>query len=136
MSKIVSVAAVVIGALVGALPLTSRAVEACPLLEQMPEGEPRRDCKYPCAPLYPRRAYRDGLEGDVVLDVTVAASGKPARVHIDTPSAHDVLNKAALRVTKESVFPRYLPKGKAGGAICYRILHPVQFRIEPEEVAE
>ena len=136
MARNVSVAVVVIGALLGAMPWSCRAADDCPLLEQMPEGEVRRDCKYPCAPVYPRSAHRDGLEGDVVLDVTVAASGAPARVRIATPSAHGLLNKAALRVTKESVFPRYLPKGKTGGASCYRILHPVQFRIEPEGAEE
>ena len=133
MARIVSVS-LFAGVMLGAMPPISAAADDCPLLQEMPAGEVRRICNYPCAPTYPPKAHRDGIEGEVILEVTVSASGSPSRVAIAVRSEHGELNKAAVRLTKESVFPRYKSGSKLGTASCYRILHPVKFKLEtPEE---
>ncbi len=57
---------------------------------------------------YPRRARQTGAEGDVVLAVSIDASGTVTNVALKTPNASVLLNRAALKAA-EPLIGRKLP---------------------------
>ena len=57
---------------------------------------------------YPRRARQTGAEGDVVLAVSIDASGTVTNVVLKTPNASVLLNRAALKAA-EPLIGRKLP---------------------------
>ena len=62
-------------------------------------------------PEYPRIARRRGLEGEVVIQVTISVSGDPRVAEIVSPSDHRVLNDAAIAAVQGA---RFQP-GRVGG---------------------
>ena len=62
-------------------------------------------------PDYPAEARRRGIEGETVLELKVAASGKVEGVEVVESSGHPVLDAAAVRAVKAAEF---VP-AKAGG---------------------
>jgi len=57
---------------------------------------------------YPRRARQTGAEGDVVLAVSIDASGTVTNIVLKTPNASVLLNRAALKAA-EPLIGRKLP---------------------------
>jgi len=113
--------------LLGLLSTCAIAGESCPMLDHLPAGNPEIRCSsYPCPPTYPRAALRSGLEGKVVLLVTVARSGAAEAVAVATPSQSSTLNDAAIRSVKSALFPIYRPAGHSGPQ-CYRVRYPIEF---------
>lgn len=55
-------------------------------------------------PEYPRIARRRGLEGEVVIQVTISAFGDPLAAEIISPSDHRVLNDAAIAAVQAARF--------------------------------
>ena len=55
-------------------------------------------------PEYPRIARRRGLEGEVVIRVTISLSGDPLTAEIVSPSDHRVLNDAAIAAVQAARF--------------------------------
>lgn len=53
-------------------------------------------------PHYPRIARRRGLEGTVLLEVFIDASGVPLRVEVARSSGHRILDEAAVQKVSES----------------------------------
>ncbi len=58
----------------------------------------------PIVPEYPRIARRRGLEGEVVIRVTISLSGDPLSAEIVLPSDHRVLNDAAIAAVQGARF--------------------------------
>jgi len=114
-------------ALLGLLSTCAIAGEACPMLDHLPAGNPELRCSsYPCPPAYPRAALRAGVDGKVVLLVTVGRSGAVEAVAVATPSQSSTLNDAAIRSAKNTLFPIYRPAGHLGPQ-CYRARYPIEF---------
>ena len=55
-------------------------------------------------PEYPRIARRRGLEGEVVIQVTISVSGDPLTATVISPSDHRVLNDAAIAAVQSARF--------------------------------
>ncbi len=79
------------------------------------------------APVYPRNALRDGIEGTVVLEVTVDENGKPIDVVIATSSGSRELDRAA----REQVLRawRFQPAMQNGHAVRAIGRVPVNFTL-------
>lgn len=56
------------------------------------------------SPEYPMQARRRGIEGVVVIRVTVSPSGRPVETSIVSPSAHAQLNEAAISAVRAARF--------------------------------
>ena len=56
------------------------------------------------SPKYPLQARRRGIEGVVVIRVTVSPSGSPVETSIVSPSAHAQLNEAAISAVRAARF--------------------------------
>jgi protein TonB len=78
-------------------------------------------------PRYPRDARRRRIEGTVVLDVTVDAAGRPARVEVQSSSGFPMLDRAALEAVGGW---RFEPARRRGVAIAGDVRVPVVFRLE------
>ena len=78
-------------------------------------------------PEYPRHARRHGLEGRVVISVTVSASGRPRKVRIEETSGIEVLDDAARKAIEKW---RFSPAYRHGIAIDSNVVIPVVFRLE------
>ena len=78
-------------------------------------------------PEYPRHARRHGLEGRVVISVTVAASGRPRKVRIEETSGIEVLDYAARKAIEKW---RFSPAYRHGLAVDSNVVIPVVFRLE------
>ena len=106
---------------------SSAAAERCPMLDQMPDGEPRVQCdSHPCPPWYRASSLRDRAGGTVVLLLTVGAAGSADSASVATSSKNAGLDQAAIRAAKRFLFPLYRPD-KSLRAQCYRVLYPVDF---------
>ena len=78
-------------------------------------------------PEYPRHARRHGLEGRVVISVTVSASGRPRKVRIEETSGIEVLDDAARKAIEKW---RFSPAYRHGIAVDSNVVIPVVFRLE------
>jgi protein TonB len=77
-------------------------------------------------PSYPLTARRLGLEGRVVLEVTVATDGSPLNVQVADSSGHGVLDRAARRTVRRWQFQ---PARVGGNTVQSTITVPVRFRL-------
>ena len=77
-------------------------------------------------PRYPRRARRQGIEGRVVIRLTVAADGTPARISVLQGSGHAILDRAAVRTFRDW---RFRPATRAGVPVASSLDVPVSFRL-------
>jgi TonB family protein len=77
-------------------------------------------------PDYPLAARRRGLEGAVVLRVTVGSSGRPIEVAVLESSGHDVLDRAAIDSVRRWQFG-----GAANGSLLaeFKTDIPIRFRL-------
>ena len=64
-------------------------------------------------PVYPHTAYKLGLEGRVLIDLSMSAEGAVEKVHIRDSSGSATLDSAAVRAVKKWRFYPVLRNGKA-----------------------
>ncbi|NDK39657.1 energy transducer TonB [Pseudoxanthomonas gei] len=80
------------------------------------------------APPYPREAFRDGLQGQVLLKILVDADGRPLEVVVSTSSGHRVLDEAARRFVLKNW--RFKPALRDGHAVQAYGMVPINFTLE------
>lgn len=78
-------------------------------------------------PAYPMLARRNGLQGRVVLNVEVLASGVCGQINIQTSSGYAMLDDAAVQTVKTW---RFLPASQAGRALDKWFMIPIQFSLK------
>ena len=79
-------------------------------------------------PSYPREALQAGMQGTVLLRVTVDEKGRPVDVQVEKSSGHRLLDRAA----REQVLRRwsFVPAQRNGVAVKAVGTVPVDFRID------
>ncbi len=77
-------------------------------------------------PRYPRRARQQGIEGRVVIRLTVAADGTPARISILQSSCYAILDRAAVGTFRDW---RFRPATRAGVPVVSSLDVPISFRL-------
>jgi len=77
-------------------------------------------------PEYPRRARRQGLEGRVVIGVSVSTEGRPRKVFVRESSGMEIFDDAALRAIRQW---RFLPERRDGTPVDTSVLIPIVFRL-------
>ena len=77
-------------------------------------------------PEYPRRARRQGLEGRVVIGVSVSTQGRPRKVFVTESSGLEIFDDAALTAIKQW---RFLPARRGGTPVDTSVLIPIVFRL-------
>lgn len=77
-------------------------------------------------PRYPRRARQQGIEGRLVIRLTVATDGTPARISILRSSGYAILDQAAVRTFRDW---RFRPATRAGIPVASSLDVPVSFRL-------
>ena len=80
-------------------------------------------------PEYPRKAWRDRVEGDVVVCFHIDQSGKPVGVRV-RQSSHRVFERPAVRAVRRS---RYLPLAADEQPSAVKSCRTFRFRLEPAE---
>ena len=77
-------------------------------------------------PEYPTRALRRGLQGQVILLVTVDAIGNSRKITLRKSSGHGVLDERAIKTVERWEF---VPAREDGRPVDGRILVPIRFRL-------
>ena len=77
-------------------------------------------------PVYPRSARRRGHEGDVTLEITVAADGSVSDAEVAASSGHEELDRAALQAMCTA---RFAPATADGMAVEGRVRLTFDFRL-------
>lgn len=80
------------------------------------------------APPYPREAFRQGLQGQVLLKILVDTDGKPLEVAVETSSGHRVLDDAARRFVLNNW--RFKPAMRNGTAVQAYGMVPINFTLQ------
>ena len=80
------------------------------------------------APPYPREAFRQGLQGQVLLKILVDTDGKPLEVVVETSSGHRVLDDAARRFVLNNW--RFKPAVRNGNAVQAYGMVPINFTLQ------
>lgn len=78
------------------------------------------------APAYPNLSRRLGEQGTVLLEILILADGSVGEVRIKESSGHKRLDETAAKAVKRW---RYTPAKRAGIAIEYWYLQPVDFSL-------
>jgi protein TonB len=84
------------------------------------------DRKNPVTPKYPERLRQRGIEGDVVVRVTISPLGRVKDVEIVSPAADAEFNEAAKAAALEEEFE---PATQDGKPIEYALTYTVRFRL-------
>jgi len=79
-------------------------------------------------PPYPARAYRAGIEGALLLRITISRHGEVQRVDVVRSSGHPMLDTAAVQTIRTW---HAIPARAGGRAVACVELLPVQFRLRP-----
>jgi protein TonB len=77
-------------------------------------------------PEYPLAARKQGLEGKVLLRVTVAPDGRTTSVTVVESSGHAILDRAARDGVSRW---RFTPARRATGAVASVIEVPIEFKL-------
>lgn len=77
-------------------------------------------------PDYPLDALRAGIEGKVVLRVLISATGRPAKITVETSSGLASFDHSAIVAVREWEFT---PARRQGLAVEREVLIPIRFRI-------
>lgn len=80
-------------------------------------------------PEYPSAARASGVEGTVMLLVTVSRTGGALRVTVERSSGSELLDRAAVRAVERW---RFTPARRAGAAVEADVRVPVTFRLTGE----
>lgn len=78
------------------------------------------------APAYPNLSRRLGEQGTVLLEILILADGTVGEIRIKESSGHKRLDETAVKAVKRW---RYTPAKRAGIAIDYWYLQPVDFSL-------
>ena len=78
------------------------------------------------APAYPASAKHNNVQGKVLVNVLVSASGKAAKVDISRSSGYAILDQAALDAIKQW---RFIPASRSGHSVEASVVVPVDFKI-------
>jgi len=78
------------------------------------------------APFYPRDALAAGVEGRVMLRITIESTGTVGAVQVSTSSGWESLDGAALAAVRAW---RFEPARRSGEAVAYEVIVPVRFAI-------
>lgn len=78
-------------------------------------------------PPYPLAAWRQGLEGRVLLRVEVLADGSSGRVEVKSGSGYEVLDRGAREAVKTWHF---VPARRGGEALVAWVEIPIAYRLE------
>ncbi len=79
-------------------------------------------------PIYPEDAIRDGVEGDIVLQLDIDANGHVSAVQVVTPAGHG-FDEAAVEAAKQFVFS---PAELDGKPIAVRVNYTHHFLLQPK----
>jgi len=95
----------------------------------IPDTEPDYKASYlnNPPPSYPMVARRMGLQGRVVLNVEVLASGVCGEINIHKSSGYTMLDNAALQTVKSW---RFMPARQGGHAVDKWFMIPIQFSLK------
>lgn len=95
----------------------------------IPDTEPDYKASYlnNPSPTYPMVARRMGLQGRVVLNVEVLASGMCGEINIQKSSGYTMLDNAALQTVKSW---RFVPARQGGHAVDKWFMIPIQFSLK------
>ncbi len=77
-------------------------------------------------PRYPRNLLLKGIEGEVLLMVTVGTSGRVAKLAVHKSSGHLSMDDSAVEAVKQW---RFIPAKRGSVPIAKRVIVPVRFRI-------
>ena len=77
-------------------------------------------------PMYPPDAVRQGLEGRVILSVTISFTGKVTRVTVAASCGHQLLDQAALDAVRRW---RFSPATREGKPVEWTARLPIRFRL-------
>ncbi|MEE8333899.1 MAG: energy transducer TonB, partial [Alphaproteobacteria bacterium] len=77
-------------------------------------------------PVYPRTARRRGLQGRLVLRVSIGADGSTGKIEVIESSGHQVLDASARKAVAGW---RFTPARLEGAPVTSRIDIPVSFRL-------
>ncbi len=77
-------------------------------------------------PPYPEQARQQGIEGTVILKLTITAEGGPCNVAVVRSSGHSALDEAAVAHVKKTKFS---PALKHGDPVAVTITFRVKFRL-------
>lgn len=77
-------------------------------------------------PPYPEQARQQGIEGTVVLKLTVTSHGRPAGISVHRSSGHAALDAAAVSHVKQA---KFLPALERGAPVKRIITFRVRFRL-------
>ncbi|MFQ5783505.1 MAG: TonB family protein [Alphaproteobacteria bacterium] len=78
-------------------------------------------------PEYPYLARRRGIEGSVVVGVTVLSDGYPQRVWVIASSGHGILDRAAATAVRKW---KFIAARRRGAPVAASIEVPITFRLE------
>jgi len=86
-------------------------------------------------PQYPNRARRRGLEGGLILRVTVNIKGAPSAIEVIKTSGHEILDRAAVKAVRNWQFQ---PAKKGEKPVKASVNLPVEFRLreKPDDNSE
>lgn len=76
-------------------------------------------------PVYPDEAVRRGIEGKLVLKLTISASGTVSRVEVAESSGYRMLDDAAIAAVREW---KFVPAHRGGQPVLWTARQPVRFR--------
>jgi protein TonB len=79
------------------------------------------------APEYPDRAKRRRMQGTVLLDVAVTASGKAAEVNVAQSSGFTLLDESAQETVSGWTF---IPAKRGAELVAARVMVPIEFKLE------
>lgn len=77
-------------------------------------------------PYYPLAALQAGIEGRVVLRVQISATGRAAKILVETSSGTSSFDESAIAAVRDWQFA---PARRQGLAVMHEVLVPVRFRI-------
>jgi protein TonB len=75
--------------------------------------------------VYPEIAKKIGLQGRVVIEVTIDAQGKPIQAKV-IKSASDIFNEAAIEAVMKYSFK---PAMMSTGPVTAKVMIPIDFRL-------
>ena len=76
-------------------------------------------------PFYPTEAVRRGIEGKLVLKLTISASGAVSRVEVAESSGYRMLDDAAVAAVREW---KFIPAQRGGQPVSWTARQPIRFR--------
>ena len=103
-------------------PAAPTTVAAAPVIPPRPASGVAGNRK----PVYPLAARSRHLEGRVMLEVQVAASGDPLAVRVVSSSGHSLLDTSAVDAVRTW---RFIPATRAGQAVAASVEVPIDFRM-------